>query len=713
MTGEIIVKANAELTLLSSTNTVNQTVCVDSNISDIRIRFKNSSVPSANNMPSGLSSEVVGTDVLRIYGSVSVGGPYTFDVMGTNTNGCSSTAVTIQLSVVPDYAINPVRVVMDINDPANGTDESLVKNISCYSNRDGEIMVNLSNSNNGLSYIYSWNGPNNYANTTQSNHIKNLQPGNYTVSVYPQGNSECPVTESFTIVQPNPTDISINTISPVSCTGSDDGLISVSIGGGNTFYYKNYIWEVLEEDENCVTYTIKLRDTDNDGIFDIEDADVDNDGATDPNKVDTNGDGVVDNVNNGNFSYSIVSYQSCDGTFITDNKQTKSEFSANGAYQICAVPNSVSPDANLDHDLDTTTPNISSVVVSGGTASCSSGSWQKIDRLKGTTYADNLTAGLYRLTVVEGPDITDIESLDIDDLRNDPDVCITDQIFELPKDQILYGSVRVDESYCSLNGGYIDIDVNQSAGQVYFYYDGVRIPNSDVTIIAAEFGVNTHRVLITTPVSEASFEIRNENGCGVVVAQDLLDTSVLTPIISYSSPELEKYGTISERSNVLFTLANNTSYYKVEWDFGDASPVVSGERASHQYFAEGTYMVTVYVYNASGCYTTTTQEIVVGKGYTILMPNAFSPNGDNINEIIGPVFTGLKQVDFFVYNNQGIMIYEESVSESNLSADGTIEITGWDGTNSDPSSNFYVYKIIGVLINDETVTKSGTIFLIE
>jgi hypothetical protein len=533
------------------------------------------------------------------------------------------------------------------------------------------------------------------------------------VSVYPQGNSECPVTESFTIVQPNPTDISINTISPVSCTGSDDGLISVSIGGGNTFYYKNYIWEVLEEDENCVTYTIKLRDTDNDGIFDIEDADVDNDGATDPNKVDTNGDGVVDNVNNGNFSYSIVSYQSCDGTFITDNKQTKSEFSANGAYQICAVPNSVSPDANLDHDLDTTTPNISSVVVSGGTASCSSGSWQKIDRLKGTTYADNLTAGLYRLTVVEGPDITDIESLDIDDLRNDPDVCITDQIFELPKDQILYGSVRVDESYCSLNGGYIDIDVNQSAGQVYFYYDGVRIPNSDVTIIAAEFGVNTHRVLITTPVSEASFEIRNENGCGVVVAQDLLDTSVLTPIISYSSPELEKYGTISERSNVLFTLANNTSYYKVEWDFGDASPVVSGERASHQYFAEGTYMVTVYVYNASGCYTTTTQEIVVGKGYTILMPNAFSPNGDNINEIIGPVFTGLKQVDFFVYNNQGIMIYEESVSESNLSADGTIEITGWDGTNSDPSSNFYVYKIIGVLINDETVTKSGTIFLIE
>ena len=218
-----------------------------------------------------------------------------------------------------------------------------------------------------------------------------------------------------------------------------------------------------------MTYTIRLRDTDNDGIYDIADADIDNDGAIDPNKTDSNGDGIIDEASNSNFSYSIVSYQSCDGTFITDNKQELSDFSGNGTYQICAVPNSVSSDANLDHDLDVSTPNISSAVVSGGTASCSSGSWQKIDRLRGTTYADNLSEGLYRLTVVEGvPNLADIESLNIDDLRNDPDVCITDQIFDLPKDQILYGSVRVDDTYCSLSGGYIDIDVNQSAGEIFF-----------------------------------------------------------------------------------------------------------------------------------------------------------------------------------------------------------------------------------------------------
>ena len=95
------------------------------------------------------------------------------------------------------------------------------------------------------------------------------------------------------------------------------------------------------------------------------------------------------------------------------------------------------------------------------------------------------------------------------------------------------------------------------------------------------------------------------------------------------------------------------------------------------------------------------------------MPNAVRPNGDNINEIGGPVFTGLKSVDFFIYNDLGILVYQEFVSETSPTPEGTIEIKGWDGTNSDPSSNFYVYKIIGVRINDEIVIKTGTIFLIE
>ena len=229
----------------------------------------------------------------------------------------------------------------------------------------------------------------------------------------------------------------------------------------------------------------------------------------------------------------------------------------------CVVPNTVTSDANLDHDLDDTTPLISSVSISGGTSSCSSGTWKQIERLRGSSYADNLSPGLYRLTVVEGTDLTVLESNDLDQLLTNQDLCITQEFYELKKDQILYGSVRVDETYCSLSGGYIDVELNQDAGNVYFRYNGVRVDGDNVQIIAAEFGINTYRILIENPISQGTLEIRNDNGCGVVVAQDLLNADVIPPAIAYTSPELERYGTISERSMVQFTLANNTSYNRV------------------------------------------------------------------------------------------------------------------------------------------------------
>ena len=95
------------------------------------------------------------------------------------------------------------------------------------------------------------------------------------------------------------------------------------------------------------------------------------------------------------------------------------------------------------------------------------------------------------------------------------------------------------------------------------------------------------------------------------------------------------------------------------------------------------------------------------------MPNTFTPNNDNINDRIGPVFTGLKEVNFFVFNKSGVLIYKESVSETSLVTSGAIQIIGWDGTNSDPNSNYYAYKISAIRLNDEVVTDVGTIFLLK
>ena len=92
-------------------------------------------------------------------------------------------------------------------------------------------MVNLEGGSSTTVYNYVWNGPNNYVGTTQNNHIKNLSKGTYIVEVEAQGARGCSITQTYTITEPEPINIIENEIRPVTCTGSEDGLISVTVNG--------------------------------------------------------------------------------------------------------------------------------------------------------------------------------------------------------------------------------------------------------------------------------------------------------------------------------------------------------------------------------------------------------------------------------------------------------------------------------------------------
>ncbi|MGY8865764.1 MAG: PKD-like domain-containing protein, partial [Methylophagaceae bacterium] len=73
------------------------------------------------------------------------------------------------------------------------------------------------------------------------------------------------------------------------------------------------------------------------------------------------------------------------------------------------------------------------------------------------------------------------------------------------------------------------------------------------------------------------------------------------------------------------------------WNFGDGSPLVSGVDApSHIYDTLGTYTIELTVEDNYGCLDTFSETIEVTKGYEIILPTAFTPNFDGINETIRP-----------------------------------------------------------------------------
>ncbi|MBC9930742.1 gliding motility-associated C-terminal domain-containing protein [Chitinophaga qingshengii] len=116
-----------------------------------------------------------------------------------------------------------------------------------------------------------------------------------------------------------------------------------------------------------------------------------------------------------------------------------------------------------------------------------------------------------------------------------------------------------------------------------------------------------------------------------------------------------------------------------------------------------TYTVTAYT--QEGC--TGTDDIFVRfiAGPEIYIPNAFSPNGDGLNDVFRPIPVGMVKMDFFrVFDRWGKLMYNN-----------TAYMKGWDGTVNGQKApvGTYVWVVQGRDINDKTVLRKGTVTLIR
>jgi len=105
-----------------------------------------------------------------------------------------------------------------------------------------------------------------------------------------------------------------------------------------------------------------------------------------------------------------------------------------------------------------------------------------------------------------------------------------------------------------------------------------------------------------------------------------------------------------------------------------------------------------------GC--TVSQEIsitVTEPRYDI--PNAFSPNDDDVNDFFNIVFVGAIEVtEFRIYNRWGNLVYDNDTPE-----------TGWDGTvDGNPApSDLYIYRIVLEFPDGREFTEQGEVTLIR
>ncbi|HBH48329.1 MAG TPA: hypothetical protein DDX98_06800 [Bacteroidales bacterium] len=95
--------------------------------------------------------------------------------------------------------------------------------------------------------------------------------------------------------------------------------------------------------------------------------------------------------------------------------------------------------------------------------------------------------------------------------------------------------------------------------------------------------------------------------------------------------------------------------------------------------------------------------------YTIGVDEAFTPNGDNQNDMLVARGIGIEElVEFSIYNRWGIKVFSTNVW---VAQEGVSE--GWDGTyeGKEQSSDNYTYYIKAKMLNGTTAEKRGSVTL--
>jgi gliding motility-associated-like protein len=108
------------------------------------------------------------------------------------------------------------------------------------------------------------------------------------------------------------------------------------------------------------------------------------------------------------------------------------------------------------------------------------------------------------------------------------------------------------------------------------------------------------------------------------------------------------------------------------------------------HYAPGTYEITQVVKNEEGCMDSTSYTYVIAEEVIIHIPNSFTPNGDNLNDVWLPVYAGegrIDQYELIITSRSGEIVFRSNDSSEGWGGLG--DRRGKDVVNND----LYLYQI--------------------
>ncbi|MFC1733908.1 PKD domain-containing protein, partial [candidate division KSB1 bacterium] len=155
-------------------------------------------------------------------------------------------------------------------------------------------------------------------------------------------------------------------------------------------------------------------------------------------------------------------------------------------------------------------------------------------------------------------------------------------------------------------------------------------------------------------IFDVTLTVVSDNGCKAKFVNENLVEIFPDPVADFRVEE--KHIPLSDPVARFTDLSTGASSWK--WDFGDGTTSET-QSTEHEYNKIGEYMVKLYVKNKFGCVDSTQTKIWIKAELGFYIPNAFTPNGDGLNDLFGPVVTDYRSdgYEFYVYNRFGSMVF--------------------------------------------------------
>lgn len=152
----------------------------------------------------------------------------------------------------------------------------------------------------------------------------------------------------------------------------------------------------------------------------------------------------------------------------------------------------------------------------------------------------------------------------------------------------------------------------------------------------------------------------------------------------------------------------NADSVVIEWGDGysdNFNSNVSFITQSHDYSDTGHYTIKATAYNKNTCYIETIAKVFHADTFMCFIPNAFTANKDNLNEVFKPVVSYCKSYELVIFNRWGEEVYRENYTV------GKNAMAGWNGEGQ--VADTYVYMLLAKDGDNNRRSFKGTVILLK